>query len=367
MQGQEGADAACQSFELGQVRACCASCHQWGDWMSVELNRARLDRPGDQLAGRVPGVVRRVGMLSVLVASTSLTGCAAGGLGPSGLQLESPAAGTGTSERVQQPVTRTASPSSAVKSASVKGRSSLAELARAHQARPQDKAIAISYSRRLKAAGKLDAAAAVLEASASRQPDDRTLLVERGMLALERGDTGLAQSLLLKSQPKEAKDWRALSALGVASSSTGDQAKAQAYLKQALAVSPNNPAVLNNLALSYVLDKKVERAEGLLRQASSGDSSPPQVTQNLMLVAALQGGSSGAVAESVIEKASGSDVAVATQAVSVPSASSIAANSVTGGKPDIGAANVKPLQPLSSAARERGGGEEENKFPLFQN
>jgi Flp pilus assembly protein TadD len=335
--------------------------------MSVELNRARLFRAGDQFTGRVTGVVRSVGMLSVLVVSASLAGCAADGLGPSGLQLGSPAAKTGTSERAQQPVTRTASPSSEAKSASLKGRSSLAELARAHQVRPQDKAIAISYSRRLKAAGKLDAAAAVLEASASRQPDDRTLLVERGMLALERGDTERAQSLLLKSEPKEAKDWRALSALGVASSSNGDQAKAQAYFKQALAVSPNNPAVLNNLALSYVLDKKVERAEGLLRQASSRDSSPPQVTQNLMLVAALQGGSSGAVVESVTEKASGRDVAVATQAASVSAASASAANQVAGGNPDSGAANFKPLQPLSSAARKREDGEEENKFPLFQN
>ena len=53
--------------------------------------------------------------------------------------------------------------------------------ARAHQARPQDTAIAIAYSRRLRTAGKLDAAAAVLEATASGQQDDRMLLVERGL------------------------------------------------------------------------------------------------------------------------------------------------------------------------------------------
>jgi Flp pilus assembly protein TadD len=252
------------------------------------------------------------------------------------------------------------------RSASGKARATLAELARAHQASPLDKAVAIAYSRRLRAAGKLDAATAVLEATASGQRDDRMLLVERGLLALERGDAERAQALLLKSAPDEAKDWRALSALGVASSTLGDQAKAQAYFKQALALSPNNSVVLNNLALSYVLERKVERAEGLLRKASNSDVSPPQVTQNLMLVAALQGASSHSVVEAQNEKATAKEVATAAGTVPAPAAG--ASPPAASQSPDATAnpGALMPLQALKTPRPQRGAGENEGRFAVFE-
>jgi Flp pilus assembly protein TadD len=300
--------------------------------------------------------------------SASLAGRAVGGLGSGSQQLGSPAAAeAGTSTAAQQLAPQAGeSARRPTKAASGKARPTLAELARAHQARPLDKVVAVAYSRRLRAAGKLDAAAAVLEATASGQRGDRVLLVERGLLALQRGDAERAKSLLLKSAPDEAKDWRALSALGVASSSQGDQAGAQSYFKQALAVSPNNSVVLNNLALSYVLERKVERAEGLLRKASSRDASPPQVTQNLMLVAALQGADVQAVVEAVTEKSKGKEVAIASGSVPAPVESAPPTVSTPATAANAGPVALTPLQPLDSRRSRRDAETEEAKFSVFQ-
>lgn len=162
---------------------------------------------------------------------------------------------------------------------------SLPALAKAHAAKPDDRAAAVAYARALKGAGKLRESVAILE----RLPDaqSKPLLIERGLMALELGETAKARELLAKTEPESNKDWRVLSALGVAEASSGNQAKAQGYFKQALQISPSNPVVQNNLALSLILEKKVTQGEALLKTAARQGEARPTVGQNLALASAL--------------------------------------------------------------------------------
>lgn len=153
---------------------------------------------------------------------------------------------------------------------------------------PKDVRVAFAEAKKLKAAGKVKEALAVLDKAGNAHPNHRGIAVERGLIALELGQSNVAQQHLSKTSPAEAKDWRALSGLGIAHASQGQQAEAQRYFKQALEIDPSNTTVMNNLAMSLILDRKVDEAEALLKKASQAGDAKPLVARNLALAQSLR-------------------------------------------------------------------------------
>lgn len=164
-----------------------------------------------------------------------------------------------------------------------------AELGQRYDQRPDDKRIAMSYARALRASGRYDQAVAVAQRLAAKYPKDMQVLGAYGKALVEDGRLREAEQVLPQAHTPEQPNWSILSAQGTVEDQMGDHAQAQSYYNAALKIAPNQPAVLSNLGLSYALSKQLPLAENTLRLAASQPGADMRVRQNLALVLALEG------------------------------------------------------------------------------
>ncbi len=162
----------------------------------------------------------------------------------------------------------------------------------------------LSEAARLRALGRKEEAAGLLEQAAAAEPGNHDVKVSRGLIALEMGRLDEARKILTDAEASGPPDWRVLSGLGSVHAAEGRQKDAQTAYAKALRLKPDHPSILNNLALSYALDGKRERAEAILRRAAADGTALPQTKQNLALLLGLQGRKDEAsrIAQAVLPK-----------------------------------------------------------------
>ncbi|HEY7301693.1 MAG TPA: tetratricopeptide repeat protein [Xanthobacteraceae bacterium] len=158
-----------------------------------------------------------------------------------------------------------------------------------YRAKPEDPQAAISYAHGLRAAGRRQEAAAVLEQATMHNPKNMELLGAYGRALADVGNYQQALDVLSRAHTPDHPDWRILSVQGVVLDQMGHHDEAQRYYATALKIAPDEPSVLSNLGLSYALSKDLVRAEMTLRRALGRPRVDPRVRQNLALVVGLQG------------------------------------------------------------------------------
>ncbi len=158
-----------------------------------------------------------------------------------------------------------------------------------YEQHPDDKAMALSYAKSLRARDLNEQAAAVLQNLAIHFPRDRDVLAAYGKALADAGQLQRAQSVLEQADSPENPNWSVVSTRGSISDQLGDHAAAQTYYGTALKLSPGEPSVLSNLGLSYALSRDLSRAENVLREAAASPKADMRERQNLALVLALEG------------------------------------------------------------------------------
>lgn len=154
---------------------------------------------------------------------------------------------------------------------------------------PDNKRVAMTYAKALRALGEQPQATAVLQRLAAKYPKDLDVLAAYGKLLADVGRLQEASEVLSRAHTPERPNWSVLSAQGSVSDQLGDHPHAQEYYAAALKIVPNQPQVLSNLGLSYALSKQLPLAETTLREAAAQPGADMRVRQNLALVLALEG------------------------------------------------------------------------------
>jgi Flp pilus assembly protein TadD len=163
------------------------------------------------------------------------------------------------------------------------------DLGRRYDADPDNKQIAMAYSRALRALTRYEQAVAVAQRLAAKYPKDMDVLGNYGKALADDGRLREAATVLPEAHTPEQPNWSILSAQGAVADQLGDHDQAQAYYSAALKIAPNQPEVLSNLGLSYALSKQLPLAESTLQQAAVQPGADMRVRQNLALVLALEG------------------------------------------------------------------------------
>jgi Flp pilus assembly protein TadD len=158
-----------------------------------------------------------------------------------------------------------------------------------YRANPKDAKAAIRYAQALRATGRREQAAAVLQQATLHHPQDMALLGAYGRALADVGHYQQALGVLARAHTPDRPDWRILSVQGAVLDQLGRHTEAQRYYASALKIVPGEPSVLSNLGLSYALAKDLPRAEKTLREAVGRPGAGPRVRQNLALVVGLQG------------------------------------------------------------------------------
>ena len=223
---------------------------------------------------------RSLTLVSLLLASTALTGCSGelpmlGGRQSSALTGES-AGDVGKTQAI------------AASNLSDAGKA-IAYWAEAYAKNPGDERASIGYARALKAAGEKEKALNMLQQAAINNPDSKPIASEQGRLALDLGQLDYADKALARAEDPARPDWRIESAKGTLAAKRGDRKGAIALFEQAQSLAPAEPSVLNNLALAYALDGRPSEAETLLRDAAAKGGDATKIRQNLALVLGVQG------------------------------------------------------------------------------
>ncbi len=163
------------------------------------------------------------------------------------------------------------------------------DLGRRYDADPDNKQIALAYSRVLRALTRYEQAVAVAQKLAAKYPKDMDVLAAYGKALADAGRLREAAAVLPEAHTPEQPNWSVLSAQGAVADQLGDHEQAQDYYEAALKIAPNQPQVLSNLGLSYALSKQLPLAESTLQQAVAQPGADMRVRQNLALVLALEG------------------------------------------------------------------------------
>ena len=156
-------------------------------------------------------------------------------------------------------------------------------------ATPDDKVVALNYSRALRSMSEYAQAVAILQRLSIKFPRDVEVLAAYGKALADAGRPREAEEVLEHAHTPERPNWSVLSAQGSVADQLGDHEQAQAYYAAALKIAPAQPHVLSNLGLSYALSKKLPEAETALRKAAAEPDADRPVRQNLALVLALEG------------------------------------------------------------------------------
>lgn len=159
---------------------------------------------------------------------------------------------------------------------------------------PDDKDLALSFTRALRYAGEPEAAADMAQQAISRIGRDPALVGELGKAWLAAGRHGLALKTLGEAATLSPDAWDVHSALGVALDGAGRFDEAQAAYSRALTLSPDNPTVLNNLGLSQAMAGRLGDGIATLKRADEQPRAGAQVRQNLALLLAFKGDVAGA-------------------------------------------------------------------------
>jgi tetratricopeptide (TPR) repeat protein len=120
---------------------------------------------------------------------------------------------------------------------------------------------------RLRFAGRLDEAAALLEAALARRPEDPALLTELSVIERKRKHPDAALAFARRALAKDGRFLPALLALGAALSDFDRHAEAAAAYERALALEPRNDIALVNLSALRLREGRSIEAEALGRQA----------------------------------------------------------------------------------------------------
>ncbi len=163
------------------------------------------------------------------------------------------------------------------------------EWGRRYDAAPNDRNVALTYAKGLRATRRFAEAVAVLQKLAAQHTNDQDVLAAYGKALADAGRLQEAANVLQGAHTPERPNWSVLSAQGSVADQMGDHVVAQGYYNSALKIVPGEPSVLSNLGLSYALTKKLALAEQTLREASANPRADARVRQNLALVLALQG------------------------------------------------------------------------------
>ncbi|HKH80313.1 MAG TPA: tetratricopeptide repeat protein [Methylovirgula sp.] len=163
------------------------------------------------------------------------------------------------------------------------------DLGRRYDADPDNKQIALTYARALRALTRYAQAIAVVQKLAAKYPKDMNVLGAYGKALADAGRLREAATVLPEAHTPEQPNWSILSAQGAVADELGDHDQAQAYYSAALKIAPNQPQVLSNLGLSYALAKQLPLAESTLQQAAAQPGADMRVRQNFALVLALEG------------------------------------------------------------------------------
>ncbi len=163
------------------------------------------------------------------------------------------------------------------------------DLGRRYDADPDNKQIALTYARALRALTRYAQAVAVVQKLAAKYPKDMNVLGAYGKALADAGRLREAATVLPEAHTPEQPNWSILSAQGAVADELGDHDQAQAYYSAALKIAPNQPQVLSNLGLSYALAKQLPLAESTLQQAAAQPGADMRVRQNFALVLALEG------------------------------------------------------------------------------
>lgn len=163
------------------------------------------------------------------------------------------------------------------------------DIGRRYDVDPDNKQVALAYSRALRALTRYEQAVAVAQKLAAKYPRDLDVLGAYGKALAEAGRLREAATVLPEAHTPEQPNWSILSAQGAVADQLGDHDQAQAYYSAALKIVPNQPEVLSNLGLSYALSKQLPLAESTLQQAAAQPGADMRVRQNLALVLALEG------------------------------------------------------------------------------
>jgi len=157
------------------------------------------------------------------------------------------------------------------------------------QAHPDDKGVAVSLARALRAGGQPQQGADIMQLSLARLGRDGDFLAELGKDYLADQRLGLALKALDEARALHPNRWDVPSATGVCYDLQGRYDESGAAYAAALALSPDNPQVLNNLGLSQALAGKLDDGIATLRRANEQPGGGVQVRQNLAMLLALKG------------------------------------------------------------------------------
>ncbi|WOI53569.1 hypothetical protein [Parvularcula sp. LCG005] len=155
---------------------------------------------------------------------------------------------------------------------------------------PTDPAVAVAFSKALRAVDNNEESLRVIRHASVRVPDNAELLLEMGksLIANDRAHEALRpieQAIALG----KSNDWSAFSAYGVALDKVGEHKQAQLQYDRALSIAPDKAQILNNKGLSYALDGRKDLAEMTLRTATSNPGGTARIRQNFALVLAMSG------------------------------------------------------------------------------
>ncbi len=162
-------------------------------------------------------------------------------------------------------------------------------LGRRFDANPGQKAVAIAYSKALRALSRFHEAASVMQVAAVKASGDFDVLGEYGRALADDGQLTQAKDVLTRAYAPERPDWRILSVQGTVADRLDDHPAAQGFYRGALQIEPGDAATLSNLGLSYALSKNLPAAEDTLRQAAAAPGADAQIRNNFALVLALEG------------------------------------------------------------------------------
>ena len=164
-----------------------------------------------------------------------------------------------------------------------------AELEKAYENHPGEKAASIAYARSLRALTRYDEAVAVMQAAAVKAPKDEDVLGEYGKALADDGQLSQAKDVLTRAYTPDRPRWDVMSVQGSVADRLGDHAAAMQFYRSALKIAPGEPGILTNMAISYALMKQLPEAEQALRAAAASPKAAPRTRGDLALVLALEG------------------------------------------------------------------------------
>ncbi len=164
-----------------------------------------------------------------------------------------------------------------------------AELQKAYESHPGEKAASIAYARALRALTRYDEAVAVMQAAAVKAPKDEDVLGEYGKALADNGQLSQAKDVLTRAYTPDRPRWDVMSVQGSVADRLGDHAAAMQFYRSALKIAPGEPGILTNMGISYALMKQLPEAERMLRTAAASPKAAARTRGDLALVLALEG------------------------------------------------------------------------------